>query len=178
MTGKTRFVDEFVRSRANQSLAHVFTALSLVLPAEPLQIALRGLHADDTHLRGTALEYLESILPPMIRDPLWPFLEDHRPAGRTVRPREDVLADLVRSNHSYYAELGRNQAANGISHGRKKTTHRAARPTPTPGRSSDDRFHQNTCPRISLPTSLDGFRCSALSQLCCGRSLCCSISSS
>jgi hypothetical protein len=99
------FVDEFVRSRANQSLAHVFTALSLVLPAEPLQIALRGLHADDTHLRGTALEYLESILPPMIRDPLWPFLEDHRPAGRTVRPREDVLADLVRSNHSIMLNL-------------------------------------------------------------------------
>ena len=99
------FVDEFVRSRANQSLAHVFTVLSLVLPAEPLQIALRGLHADDTHLRGTALEYLETILPPMIRDPLWPFLEDHRPAGRTVRPREDVLADLVRSNHSIMLNL-------------------------------------------------------------------------
>jgi hypothetical protein len=94
------FVDEFVRTRANQSLAHVFTVLSLVLPAEPLQIAFRGLHADDEHLRGTALEYLESILPVAIRDPLWPFLEDHRPAGRTIKPREDILADLLRSNHS------------------------------------------------------------------------------
>jgi ATP:ADP antiporter, AAA family len=99
------FVDEFVRGRANQSLAHVFTTLSLVLPAAPLQIALRGLHADDPNLRGTALEYLETILPPVIRDPLWPFLEDHRPAGRTVRPREDVLADLVRSNHSIMLNL-------------------------------------------------------------------------
>ena len=99
------FVDEFVRGRANQSLAHVFTTLSLVLPATPLQIALRGLHADDEHLRGTALEYLESILPPMIREPLWPFLEDRRPAGRTIRPREDVLADLVRSNHSIMLNL-------------------------------------------------------------------------
>ena len=79
-----RFVDEFIRGRANQSLAHVFTMLSLVLPAEPLQIALRGLHAEDQNLRGTALEYLESVLPPMIREPLWPFLEDHRPAGRTT----------------------------------------------------------------------------------------------
>jgi hypothetical protein len=99
------FVDEFVRARANQSLAHVFTVLSLVLPAEPLQIALRGLHADDQHLRGTALEYLESILPPMVRDPLWPFLEDHRPAGRTDKPREDILADLLRSNHSIMLNL-------------------------------------------------------------------------
>ena len=41
------FVDEFVRDRAGQSLAHVFTLLSLVLPREPLQIAFRGLHTDD-----------------------------------------------------------------------------------------------------------------------------------
>ena len=99
------FVDEFIRSRASQSLAHVFTMLSLVLPAEPLQIALRGLHVEDQNLRGTALEYLESVLPPAIREPLWPFLEDRRPAGRTVRPREEILADLVRSNHSIMLNL-------------------------------------------------------------------------
>jgi ATP:ADP antiporter, AAA family len=99
------FVDEFIRSRANQSLAHVFTLLSLVLPREPLQIALRGLHAGDENLRGTALEYLESVLPTTIRQPLWPFLEDHRPAGRNVRPREEILADLVRSNHSIMLNL-------------------------------------------------------------------------
>ena len=103
--GEATFVDEFVRARANQSLAHVFTVLSLVLPAEPLQIALRGLHADDQNLRGTALEYLESVLPPRVRDPLWPFLEDHRPAGRTAKPREDILADLLRSNHSIMLNL-------------------------------------------------------------------------
>ena len=74
------FVDEFVKDRASQSLAHVFTLLSLVLPAEPLQIAFRGLHTDDQNLRGTALEYLEGVLPPAIRDRLWPFLEDHAPA--------------------------------------------------------------------------------------------------
>ena len=98
-------VDDFIRSRANQSLGHVFTVLSLVLPPEPLQIALRGLHAGDENLRGTALEYLESVLPPTIREPLWPFLEDHRPAGRTVRPREEILAELVRSNHSIMLNL-------------------------------------------------------------------------
>jgi AAA family ATP:ADP antiporter len=99
------FVDEFIRSRANQSLAHVFTMLSLALPREPLQIALRGLHAGDEHLRGTALEYLESILPAAIRESLWPFLEDRRPPARSVRPREDILADLVRSNQSIMLNL-------------------------------------------------------------------------
>ena len=99
------FADEFIRSRASQSLAHVFNVLSLALPPEPLKIALRGLHAGDENLRGTALEYLESILPPKIREPLWPFLEDHRPAGRTLRPREDILADLVRSHQSIRLNL-------------------------------------------------------------------------
>ena len=51
------FVEDFVKDRASQSLAHVFTLLSLVLPREPLQIAFRGLHTDDEKLRGTVLEY-------------------------------------------------------------------------------------------------------------------------
>jgi AAA family ATP:ADP antiporter len=94
------FVDDVVRDRASRSLAHVFTLLALVLPTEPLQIAFRGLHADDQNLRGTALEYLEGVLPPAIRDALWPYLEDSRPRRRESRPREEILADLLRSNDS------------------------------------------------------------------------------
>ena len=94
------FVDEFVKDRASRSLGHIFTLLSLVLPAEPLSIAFRGLHTDDARLRGTALEYLEGMLPPVIRELLWPFLEDPRPTGRSARPREEVLDELLRSNHS------------------------------------------------------------------------------
>ena len=94
------FVDSFVKDRAGRSLAHVFTLLSLALPAEPLQIAFRGLHSEDRALKGTALEYLESILPPMIRDALWPYLEDRRPTAHSVRPREEILADLLKSHQS------------------------------------------------------------------------------
>ena len=68
-------VDGFVKGRMSQGLAHVFTLLSLVLPADPVQVALRGLHADDAKLRGTALEYLDGVLPPAIRERLWPSLE-------------------------------------------------------------------------------------------------------
>jgi hypothetical protein len=63
-------------AQASQSLGHVFTLLALVLPAEPLRVAFRGLHSDDQRLRGTALEYLESVLPRDVRDLLWRFLED------------------------------------------------------------------------------------------------------
>ena len=78
----------------------MFTLLSLALPAEPLQIAFRGLHSEDQELKGTSLEYLESTLPPPIRDALWPFLEDRRSTAHSVRPREAILADLLRSHQS------------------------------------------------------------------------------
>jgi hypothetical protein len=99
------FVDEFVRDRAGQSLAHVFTLLSIVLPREPLMISFRSLYTDDQNLQGTALEYLEGVLPPPIRERLWPFLEDRRPVARSNRPRDEILADLLRSNHSIMLNL-------------------------------------------------------------------------
>jgi ATP:ADP antiporter, AAA family len=99
------FVDEFLRDRAGQSLAHVFTLLSLVLPREPLQIAFRGLYTEDRNLQGTALEYLEGILPAAIRERLWPFLEDTRAGSQSTRPRDEILADLLRSNESIMMTL-------------------------------------------------------------------------
>jgi len=63
--------------RAGTGLEHIFTVLGLALPAEPLRIALHAVQTDDPELRGTALEYLESILPPDVRAQLWPFLEGH-----------------------------------------------------------------------------------------------------
>jgi ATP:ADP antiporter, AAA family len=94
------FVDEFLKDRAGQSLAHVFTLLSLVLPSAPLQIAYRGLHTSDPALRGTALEYLEGVLPKDIHERLAPFLSDGARVRRGSRPIDAVLADLLRSNHS------------------------------------------------------------------------------
>ena len=100
------FVDEFLKDRAGQSLAHAFTLLALVLPTAPLQIAYRGLHTDDPKLRGTALEYLEGVLPQDIYQRLGPFLgRDQQPAARDVRPRDEILADLLRSNESIMLNL-------------------------------------------------------------------------
>jgi ATP:ADP antiporter, AAA family len=92
-------LDAFVRNRAGQSLAHVFTLLSLVLPSEPLQIAFRSLHSEDRRLRGTALEYLETVLPPAIRQRLWPYLVEGRPR-RPVPPHSEIIASLLRANPS------------------------------------------------------------------------------
>ncbi len=62
---------------ADLGLSHIFRVLGLVLPAEPLRVALHAVQTDDKSLRGMALEYLESILPPDVRAQLWPFLDEH-----------------------------------------------------------------------------------------------------
>ncbi|MFN0152028.1 MAG: Npt1/Npt2 family nucleotide transporter, partial [bacterium] len=94
------FVDEFVRERAGRSMEHLFTILSLALPSQPLQTAYRALAGDDPRLRGTALEYLESVLPAEIRESLWPFLDDARRREQPARSREAILEELLRSNQS------------------------------------------------------------------------------
>lgn len=95
------FVDDFVRERANASLQHVFTLLSVALSEQTLlRIAFNGLHSGDTRRRGTALEYLDCVLPAEIKDPLWPYLEERgRPRGPT-RTREEIIADLVETTES------------------------------------------------------------------------------
>jgi hypothetical protein len=95
-----------LRDRASRSLEHVFTVLSLVLPPQALRVAFRGLYTDDPQLRGTALEYLETALPAPVRAKLWPFLDDHpRRAAAPARPREEVVAELLRSKESIALNL-------------------------------------------------------------------------
>jgi len=99
-------MDEVLKDRANRSLEHVFTLLALALPRQPLKIAFKGLHTTDPLLRGTALEYLETTLPPDIRKALWPYLEDNRPrrAG-PARAADQVLSDLLDSSASIVIRL-------------------------------------------------------------------------
>lgn len=124
--GEESFVDDFLRDRAGRSLEHVFTLLSLVLPREPLQIAFRGLFADPM-LRGTALEYLDSVLPPSVREVLWPYLEPDRSARRgdapTPRDREQVLSDLLRSNLSIEINLEELRRSHREESGRGEGSH-------------------------------------------------------
>lgn len=48
-------------------LDHVLTLLGLVLDKEAMQLCQHALNSNDAHLRGTAIEYLENILPESIR---------------------------------------------------------------------------------------------------------------
>jgi hypothetical protein len=98
--GPSSPVGDYLRQRASASLENVFNLLSLVLPQRPLQIAFRGLQGEDRMLRGMGLEYLESVLPPPIRDRLWEFLEEDPRRAPTQRGRNEVVADLLSSHES------------------------------------------------------------------------------
>ena len=45
----------------------LFTLLALIFPAGPIRAAYRSLRVGNAHARGTAVEYLESVLPGEIR---------------------------------------------------------------------------------------------------------------
>ena len=98
-------LDAKLRRRANRSLEHVFNLLTLVLPNEPLRLAFRALHTDDRFLRGTALEYLESILPRSARDGIWPFLEAEARSGREPQSKQAALAALRLTHESVEINL-------------------------------------------------------------------------
>ncbi len=105
ITGEAAPIEEFVAERSSRALSHVFNLLRMVLGAEAVLIAYRGLQTSDRNLRGTALEYLESVLPDDIRERLWPFLDDDRGTRGRARPREEILADLYRSHQSILLNL-------------------------------------------------------------------------
>ncbi len=80
----------------HRSVEHVFTLLSLGYDAEPLRLALYALGGEDKVMRGTALEYLDTLLPDDIRARLFPML-DARVEIRQRRDRQAIVEDLVRS---------------------------------------------------------------------------------
>jgi ATP/ADP translocase len=87
---------------AERGLAHVFTLLSLAVEREPLQIAYWAVLGADPNLRGTALEYLENVLPDDVRRALWPHLgaRTQAPAAAAARSRQKLEQDLLRSSET------------------------------------------------------------------------------
>ncbi len=77
---------------------HVLSLLTLALEREPARIAARAFETDDAHLRGTALEYFETVLP----SDLFRALEPRLSAGMLVvagprRAAVEVREELVKA---------------------------------------------------------------------------------
>ncbi len=79
------FLDERTRQNIHARLEYVFALLALTEDAGPLHWALRALHSTQEPLRGFALEYLETRLPPAIWASLRPFVSGKNDlTGRTL----------------------------------------------------------------------------------------------
>jgi hypothetical protein len=93
----TAALREIASDTGTTRLEQVFLILALALEREPLETALRALRIDDPALRGTALEYLDNVLPEPVKKALWPRLsvaERPRSSGRST---EQIRDDLLRS---------------------------------------------------------------------------------
>ena len=93
-------VNEVAQGPLNRaSIDHVFALLALALSRGTLELARQGVLSADRKLRGTALEYLESLLPESVRTPLVAALVEHagpRDAAEK-QPNADLLEELRRS---------------------------------------------------------------------------------
>lgn len=80
------------------AIDHVFALLSLCTTRGSLELVRQALSGGDGKLRGTALEYLESLLPDSVRGPLVAALaQSSEPRARAERTQEQLLDELRRS---------------------------------------------------------------------------------
>lgn len=89
-------VERLTRDRFDHHIEHVFNILALHLDPGSVRTAFEALHEGDDALRGTALEYLVTVLPDEIRNLVWPFIGEVRPL-RAPRATNEIFADLVRA---------------------------------------------------------------------------------
>jgi ATP:ADP antiporter, AAA family len=104
---------DLLRDRVNRSLEHLFTLLSLILPRSTLRLAFHALQTEDQYLRGTALEYLETVLPETVWRKLWPLLDSGEMPTRQPRASGEALRDLLRSQETISVALSEVRKAVG-----------------------------------------------------------------
>jgi hypothetical protein len=90
-------LDDGQLQAVNRSVEHVCTLLSLALGPEVMSSSLRALYGSDENLRGTGLEYLQTVLPERIRATLWPRIPSDTSTSRAARPSQDLADELLRS---------------------------------------------------------------------------------
>ena len=81
-------------SAINHSVGHVFTLLSLTLDPDAVNLSMQAALSDDINLRGTALEYLENVLPGDLYNALVGHLGMDEEGGKVTRSLREVIKEL------------------------------------------------------------------------------------
>jgi hypothetical protein len=96
---------ELLHDRVSRSMEHLFSLLSLILPRATLRLTFQALHTEDSHLHGTALEYLATVLPEPVWRKLWGLLETGDVPTREHRPPVEALRELLKSQETVSVAL-------------------------------------------------------------------------
>jgi hypothetical protein len=92
--------EPLAQPRTDRGLEHVFTLLALTLDPDAVHLSMQALLSPDDNLRGTALEYLENVLPADLYGDLLQHM-DNREEGRTgMRSLSEVIAELKSVTHA------------------------------------------------------------------------------
>jgi AAA family ATP:ADP antiporter len=86
--------DPLPHSYVDRGLEHVFTLLTLTLDPDAVHLSMQALLSHDDNLRGTALEYLENVLPADLYGDLLKHLEARGEGGTVLRSLGGILAEL------------------------------------------------------------------------------------
>jgi hypothetical protein len=89
-----------------RTVALVFILLGLCFERSAIAVCLQAILGPDSHMRGTALEYLENVLPGPIHDELWPRLRAAR-SQRPKRSRQAIMQELLSASQSERAPAAR-----------------------------------------------------------------------
>jgi hypothetical protein len=90
--------------RTPKAQEHIFNLLALALEREPVLIAARAFATDDAYVRGTALEYLETVLPAPLFSAFQPLLTT-TPAPVRRREPAAARAELLRAGATMTVSL-------------------------------------------------------------------------
>lgn len=78
----------------HQNLEHVFTLLALTLDPDAVHISMQAAFSTDANLRGTALEYLENVLPADLYNLLVQRLGITEESRKGTRHLTEIISDL------------------------------------------------------------------------------------
>ena len=91
----------------HRPLELVFRILALALDPEPLKLAQHAFRSDDPQLRGTALEYLETVLPPNVLQELRPVFGAHPTVSARTRTAKELESELLASSAALSIDVAR-----------------------------------------------------------------------
>ncbi len=90
---------EILKTLVDRGVEHVFTLLALVLDPDAVYLAMQATLSEDVNLRGTALEYLENVLPADLYQDLLTHLGSQHEGRYGQRSLGDIVRELKALMH-------------------------------------------------------------------------------